>query len=385
MERRKILSFENRDGPPERLDDEPALVVDVEGYEGPRLDLLLAAGAANRRSISPRFPSWRLADQYLVFIEAARKDPPRACRRLSRPWRHGSRFLKIGRLLLPEPATPDGPSAEGGCGDSGWPTGCAGLRPIREGIEPAVMNRPPICSATFFPRGDPGIDRRRSSHPKFYPQPCSTLLTAYAAAQRQQRVLANRASGKTHGMWVAERSESIAGAPLSGWPRTGAASTNSCLNYVVDPSQKGRPFLRPAFAGGAGKWSGRARVRVAPGKKAFAAALFSKSVPPQPVSDAMDRAGSAGRVSGRRRPCHGKPGRKKRGRLKPRSIPWIQKRGPEELRLLESAAVRLDRAARPGGACQADARRRRHQGCAGAAAGGITPSRGASNLVRVAK
>ena len=42
----------------ERATDEPALVIDVEGFEGP-LDLLLR-WRASRKSISPKSRSWRL-------------------------------------------------------------------------------------------------------------------------------------------------------------------------------------------------------------------------------------------------------------------------------------------------------------------------------------
>jgi len=42
---------------PERGTDEPALVIDVEGFEGP-LDLLLTL-AASKKSTSPKSPSWR--------------------------------------------------------------------------------------------------------------------------------------------------------------------------------------------------------------------------------------------------------------------------------------------------------------------------------------
>src|SRR5262249_29529331 len=50
------MQFE-ADAEVERATSEPALVVDVEGFEGP-LDLLLAL-AASRRSTSPKFRSWR--------------------------------------------------------------------------------------------------------------------------------------------------------------------------------------------------------------------------------------------------------------------------------------------------------------------------------------
>src|SRR5476651_105056 len=66
----EILSFETG-RPTELADDEPSLVVDVEGYEGP-LDLLLALARQQKVDLS-KISILALANQYLVFIEAARK------------------------------------------------------------------------------------------------------------------------------------------------------------------------------------------------------------------------------------------------------------------------------------------------------------------------
>ncbi|GAB1716133.1 MAG: hypothetical protein NTAFB05_11750 [Nitrobacter sp.] len=104
----EILSFETG-RPAERIgnDDALALVVDVEGYEGP-LDLLLALARQQKVDLS-KISILALADQYLVFIEAARKIRLElaADYLVMAAW---LAFLK-SRLLLPEPATPDGPSA----------------------------------------------------------------------------------------------------------------------------------------------------------------------------------------------------------------------------------------------------------------------------------
>src|ERR1700733_2333489 len=63
----EILSFETG-RPAELADDEPSLVVDVEGYEGP-LDLLLALARQQKVDLA-KISILALADQYLVFIEA---------------------------------------------------------------------------------------------------------------------------------------------------------------------------------------------------------------------------------------------------------------------------------------------------------------------------
>src|SRR3954463_6057988 len=66
----EILSFETG-RPAEITDGEAALVVDVEGYEGP-LDLLLTLARQQKVDLA-KISILALADQYLVFIEKARK------------------------------------------------------------------------------------------------------------------------------------------------------------------------------------------------------------------------------------------------------------------------------------------------------------------------
>ena len=50
---------------------EPAMIVDVEGFEGP-LDLLLALARQQKVDLA-KISSLALADQYLIFVEAARQ------------------------------------------------------------------------------------------------------------------------------------------------------------------------------------------------------------------------------------------------------------------------------------------------------------------------
>src|SRR5215472_7417385 len=66
----EILSFETG-RPAELVEGEPALVVDVEGYEGP-LDLLLALARTQKVDLA-KISILALADQYLQFIDAARQ------------------------------------------------------------------------------------------------------------------------------------------------------------------------------------------------------------------------------------------------------------------------------------------------------------------------
>jgi segregation and condensation protein A len=92
----------------ERGTSEPAMIVDVEGFEGP-LDLLLALARTQKVDLA-KISILALADQYLSFIEAARqlRLELAADYLVMAAW---LAYLK-SRLLLPETATSVGPSAE---------------------------------------------------------------------------------------------------------------------------------------------------------------------------------------------------------------------------------------------------------------------------------
>ena len=92
----------------ERGSTEPAMMVDVEGFEGP-LDLLLALARQQKVDLA-KISILALADQYLTFIEAARqlRLELAADYLVMAAW---LAYLK-SRLLLPEPAPEGGPSAE---------------------------------------------------------------------------------------------------------------------------------------------------------------------------------------------------------------------------------------------------------------------------------
>ena len=93
---------------PERAADEPALVIDVEGFEGP-LDLLLTLARQQKVDLA-KISILALADQYLAFIEEARKLRLElaADYLVMAAW---LAYLK-SRLLLPEQPEADGISAE---------------------------------------------------------------------------------------------------------------------------------------------------------------------------------------------------------------------------------------------------------------------------------
>jgi segregation and condensation protein A len=224
----EILSFETG-RPAEIAEGEPALVVDVGGYEGP-LDLLLTLARQQKVDLS-KISILALADQYLAFIEAARKIRLELAGDylVMAAW---LAYLK-SRLLLPEPPSPDGPSAEE------MATALANrlrrLEAIREAAN-RLMNRPQF-QRDIFPRGTPeSIAEIR--HPR-YTATLYDLLTAYSA-QRQQRVLASVHLAKRT-VW------SLSEARASLERLVGMAEDWSCLDellmqYVVDPSQRATVF-----------------------------------------------------------------------------------------------------------------------------------------------
>ena len=268
----EILSFETG-RPAEVTDGEAALVVDVEGYEGP-LDLLLTLARQQKVDLA-KISILALADQYLTFIEAARKIRLElaADYLVMAAW---LAFLK-SRLLLPEPATPDGPSAEE------MATALANrlrrLEAIREAAN-RLMNRPQL-QRDIFPRGNPeSIAEIR--HPKFTAT-LFDLLTAYSV-QRQQRVLATVHLAKRTVWSLAEARASLE--RLVGMTEAGDWSCldDYLLSYVVDPSQRATVFASSFAAALELVREGEMELNQ---KEAFAPLYFRKR-PPQAAMPAPD-------------------------------------------------------------------------------------------------
>jgi segregation and condensation protein A len=224
----EILSFETG-LPAERAADEPSLVVDVEGYEGP-LDLLLALARQQKVDLH-KISILALADQYLIFIEAARKLRLElaADYLVMAAW---LAYLK-SRLLLPEPPQAEGPSAEEMA--NALANRLRRLEQIREAAN-RLMTRPQL-RRDIFPRGQPETIAQ-IRHPR-WTATLYDLLTAYAT-QRQQRVLATVHLSKRT-VW------SLSEARASLERLVGIAEDWSCLDdylmrYVIEPSQRPTVF-----------------------------------------------------------------------------------------------------------------------------------------------
>ena len=273
----EILSFETGQ-PAELAEGEPALVVDVEGYEGP-LDLLLALARQQKVDLA-KISILALADQYLQFIEAARRIRLElaADYLVMAAW---LAFLK-SRLLLPEPAAPDGPSAEE------MATALANrlrrLEAIREAAN-RLMNRPQL-QRDIFPRGDPETIAE-IRHPR-YTATIYDLLTAHAA-QRQSRVLASVHLAKRTVWSLAEARASLE--RLIGMPESEewGCLDDYLLRYIADPSQKATVFASSFAAALELVREGQLELNQ---KQAFAPIYFRKR-PPQlsPAATAPDVTG----------------------------------------------------------------------------------------------
>jgi segregation and condensation protein A len=174
----EIIPFANEAEAVDRSIDEPALVVDVEGFEGP-LDLLLTLARQQKVDLA-KISILALADQYLTYIEAARKLRLElaADYLVMAAW---LAYLK-SRLLLPDLNTPEGQSAEEMA--SALAFRLKRLEAFRA-VAQQLMERPQL-GRDIFSRGDPE-PITDIKHPQ-WTATLYDLLSAYAV-QRQKSVL----------------------------------------------------------------------------------------------------------------------------------------------------------------------------------------------------
>jgi segregation and condensation protein A len=204
---------------------EPALVVDVEGFEGP-LDLLLTLARQQKVDLS-KISILALADQYLAFIEAARKLRLElaADYLVMAAW---LAYLK-SRLLLPEPPAPDGISAEDMA--NALAQRLRRLETIRQVAE-QLLNRPQL-GRDVFARGQPEpiaeIKRPQWSATLY------DLLSAYAGRRQVQARAHVRMRKRT--VWsLADAREAIE--RLIGRSFDWSPLDQYLLEYLVEPSHR---------------------------------------------------------------------------------------------------------------------------------------------------
>lgn len=165
--------------PADRGNTEPALVVDVDGFEGP-LDLLLTLARSQKVDIT-RISILALAEQYLAFIEEIR----RLRLELAADYLVMAAWLAYlkSRLLLPEAKGDDEPSGEELAAALAFRL--QRLEAMRDaGARLANSNR---LGRDVFARGEPEpvVVNRKSE----YSATLYDLLSAYAA-QRQHNAIA---------------------------------------------------------------------------------------------------------------------------------------------------------------------------------------------------
>jgi segregation and condensation protein A len=202
---------------------EPALVVDVEGFEGP-LDILLMLARQQKVDLA-KISILALADQYLTFIEEAR----RLRLELAADYLVMAAWLAYlkSRLLLPDSHAPEGQSAEDMA--NALALRLKRLEAIREVAE-RLFGRPQL-DRDVFDRGQP----EPIAHIK-RPQWTATLydlLSAYAS-QRQRHALARLHFAKRAVWSLAEAREALE--RLIGRSPDWSRLDEYLIAYVVEPA-----------------------------------------------------------------------------------------------------------------------------------------------------
>jgi segregation and condensation protein A len=215
--------------------DGPALIVDVDGFEGP-LDLLLELARRQKVDLS-RISILALADQYLVFVDEARKVRLElaADYLVMAAW---LAYLK-SRLLLPqETKSGDEPSAEELAG--ALAERLRSLEAIRRAAQ-LLLARPQL-GRDIFVRGEPQ-DIVLVEKPQ-WEATLHDLLTAYAR-QRQKHANARVTIAKRFVWSLAEARETLE--KLMGQLSEWAPLDEYLLKYAVSPEMR-RSVSASAFA-----------------------------------------------------------------------------------------------------------------------------------------
>jgi segregation and condensation protein A len=208
---------------PERASNEPSLMVDVEGFEGP-LDLLLTLARQQKVDLA-KISILALADQYLAFIEQARKMRLElaADYLVMAAW---LAYLK-SRLLLPEQHPSEGLSAEEMA--NALALRLRRLEAIRQFAE-RLVSRPQL-GRDIFQRGDPE-PIAEIKHPQ-WSATLYDLLSAYAARRQIQSRSVVRVPRRT--VWsLADAREALE--RLIGRSMDWSPLDQYLIAYMTDPS-----------------------------------------------------------------------------------------------------------------------------------------------------
>src|SRR6476646_9256653 len=205
--------------------DERALIVDVEGFEGP-LDLLLMLARQQKVDLA-KISILALADQYLAFIEEAR----RIRLELAADYLVMAAWLAYlkSRLLLPEKEGELGPSAEDMA--TALALRLRRLEAIRNAAE-ALISRPQL-NRDVFSRGapEPIADIKRPE----WTATLYDLLSAYAQ-QRQKNALAHVRFAPRQVWSLAEARQALE--RLVGVTQDWGRLDEFLISYLVEPSMR---------------------------------------------------------------------------------------------------------------------------------------------------
>lgn len=208
-----------------RASDDPALVVDVAGFEGP-LDLLLHL-ARNQKVDLARISVLALAEQYLVFIETARKLRLElaADYLVMAAW---LAFLK-SKLLIPKQ-----PGEEGESGEELAAVLQFRLKRLEAMRDAAarLVNRNRL-GRDVFARGMPElviVEKRNEWSATLY-----DLLSAYAAQRQRQAI--DRVSIAKRGVWSLKDAREVL-ARLIGEFSDWTALDRFLIDYMTSPEDR---------------------------------------------------------------------------------------------------------------------------------------------------
>ncbi|MBA3812033.1 MAG: segregation/condensation protein A [Caulobacteraceae bacterium] len=160
------------------LDDE-ALIVDLDGYEGP-LDVLLALARRQKVDLL-KLSVTRLAEQYLAFVRQART----RCFALAADYLVMAAWLAYlkSRLLLPRSGPAAGPEPDAGEVAARLAFRLAKLAAMRQAAE--ALKARPVLGRDVFARGDPHAVRivsHRRLEGDLY-----ALMSAYVGQKKRER------------------------------------------------------------------------------------------------------------------------------------------------------------------------------------------------------
>ena len=213
------------DAEDDRAASDPALIIDVQGFEGP-LDLLLHLARSQKVDLA-RISVLALAEQYLLFVDSARKVRIElaADYLVMAAW---LAFLK-SRLLIPQQAKDEGPSGEEMAATLAFRL--KRLEAMRHAAE-KLINRDRLGRDVFV-RGAPEhiAETRRSA----YDASLYDLLTAYASLRQRQAITQVTIERRT--VWSLADARGILNrliGELSDW----TALDTYLLKYLVQPSDR---------------------------------------------------------------------------------------------------------------------------------------------------